>query len=278
MLLEGRVMHMRTSPIANRFEYKNIYLYLPIAAKGFKKQIKSRFFSQNNFNLFSFHDSDHNLGLDLEPQENCQQNLNHKTNLEDDFYCFRQINKIFKDNQINNIENIILISHPRIFGYVFNPASFWLGFDKNENLIASLVEVSNTFSQKHSYLLFNENLEPILENQWLQAQKKFHVSPFFKNIGEYKFRFVIKENQLEFYINYYVENNLQLATSLKCCFCNLSDKNLLTSIVKMPFLMFKTIYLIHFQALKLWLFKRVKYNSLPKQSKVKLTISKNAKK
>ena len=255
MLLKGKVMHARTLPKANRFEYNNLYFYLPL---GFVGKLKGRFFSFNRFNLFSFFDYDHWI-------------LNQSS-------CLSQIQTIFAKNHIVNIKNIILISHPRILGYAFNPASFWLGFDEEENLIAAVVEVRNTFKQKHSYLLFNQNFEPIHSNQWLGAQKEFHVSPFFENKGNYKFRFVTKENQLDFYINYYTENQLQLATSFKCTYHKLSDKNLILSLLKMPFLMFKTIFLIHLQAFKLWVFKGAKYHPLPPKLNNNLTISKNAQK
>ena len=256
MLLDGMVMHARSLPKANRFEYRNLYFYLPLS---FDRKLKNKFFSFNTFNLFSFFDKDHDL-------------LNEKAD------CLTQIQKIFQENHIKNIANIVLISHPRICGYAFNPASFWLGFDDKQNLIAALVEVRNTFSQKHCYLLFNQNFTPIESNQWLESEKEFHVSPFFKAVGNYKFRFVIKENQLDFYINYYLENQLQLATSLKCTYQKLSDKNLILSLIKMPFLMFKTIFLIHFQAFKLWVFKGTKYHSLPTKSDHNLTVTKNDKK
>jgi hypothetical protein len=245
MLIGGEVMHARTLPKANKFEYKNLYLYLPLS---FANKLKSKLFSIGKFNLFSFYSQDHEA-----------------------------IEKILSQNQISGIENIALISHPRILGYAFNPASFWLCFDKKENLIATLVEVNNTFSQKHSYLLFNENLQPIEKNQWLESKKDFHVSPFFEQKGLYKFRFVINDNQMDFYINYFVDKKLYLTTSFKCEYQKLTDVNLLKHFLKMPFLMFKTIFLIHFQAFKLWVFKGAKYHSLPKKLEHNLTISKNAK-
>ncbi len=288
MLLQGRVMHARSVPKANKFEYDNLYFYLPL---GFKEQLKNKFFSFNRFNLFSFFDSDHSL-LNCHPEpSSCHPERSEgsrETNSESLLKEFQEILRCAQDdkrishndnkNKIPPVKNVILISHPRILGYAFNPASFWLGFDEEENLIVSLVEVRNTFGQKHSYLLFNENLSPIFSNQWLESDKEFHVSPFFEKKGNYKFRFVVKENQLDFYINYYVDNQLQLATSLKCHYQELSDKNLIISLIKMPFLMFKTIFLIHFQAFKLWVFKGTKYHSLPPKLGSNLTINKNVKK
>ncbi len=260
-LLKGKVMHNRRLPKVNKFQYQGLYFCLPLEFIG---NLKSNLFSFNRFNFFSFFAQDHNL------QKNSK--------ISDISSCRAQIMDILQENQITNVKKITLISQPRILGYSFNPASFWLCFDDNINLIAAIVEVRNTFSQKHSYLLFNQDLSPITNNQWLEAKKEFHVSPFFSKNGHYQFRFQTKQGKLNFYINYFVAEQLQLSTSLCCQNQQLTDYNLGLELIKMPFLMFKTIFLIHFQAAKLWLFKKVKYFQLPKQSLTQLTIGKNAKK
>lgn len=263
MLLQGEVMHARTLPKSNCFQYQNLYLYLPLKPKN---KPKLGLLSFNKFNLFSFFDADHLLDQDQNKQEK---------NPDYNGIALAQLEKILQKNQINNIENIILVCHPRIMGYVFNPASFWLCFDKAENLIAVMVEVSNTFAQKHNYLLFNSSQKPITGKEWFEAKKEFHVSPFYKVEGDYKFRFVVSGERLDFYINYYVGAKLQLSTFLKCKYQKLNNWNLLMSLIKMPLLAFKTIFLIHLQAVKLWLFKKVTYYPLAKKLASNLTIAKN---
>lgn len=253
LLLKGKIMHHRFFPKINHFQYNSHYIAFALSKID---NLKTTFFSLNKFNLFSLNKADYG--------DKKSDNLG------------KWINKILHENKINNIAEIILVTHPRFVGYVFNPVSFWLCLDKNNNLIAVLSEVTNTCGQKHSYLCFKTSLDPINSDEWLDAKKTFYVSPFMKIEGNYKFRFEYKQNQLNFFINYLVDNKLKLSTSLKCDFEIFNNKNLLNILFKMPFFTLKTVILIHYQALKLYL-KSIKYYKYPKPLKNNLTIAKNAK-
>lgn len=251
-LIEGDIMHHRFFEKTNKFNYKSTYISFPITEVS---KLKNTLFSLEKFNLFSFYKSDHNN----EKYPNDNYNI--------------WIKKILDENKINNIENIVLFSHPRVLGYIFNPVSFWLCFDKNNKLIAVLSEVSNTCGQKHNYLCYKNGLEPINSDEWLEAKKVFYVSPFMKIEGNYKFRFEYKNEKMNFFINYLVDDKIKLATSLKCKFIKLNNKNLLKSFLKIPFATFKTTFLIHYQALKL-VFKRIKFYKCPEKLENNLTINK----
>lgn len=249
-LIKGEIMHHRFFPKKNSFKYDSIYISFPISCIN---QLKNKLFSFNKFNLFSFYNKDYN-----------QNNSKYLTNWLQD---------ILQKNQINNIRNIILFTHPRILGYVFNPVSFWLCLDNNNDLIAVLSEVSNRNKQKHNYLCVKENIEPINSNEWLEAKKEFYVSPFMEIEGKYKFKFERKENKMNFYINYLVDGKLKLSTYLKCNFIEFNARNLIINFCKIPFATFKTTILIHYQALKLFS-KKIKFYKCPKQIK-NITISEN---
>ena len=94
--------------------------------------------------------------------------------------------------------------------------------------------------------------------------------------GKYKFRFEFVDNQMNFFINYIVDGKLKLSTSLKCHFQEFNNRNLLLSFIRMPFFTFKTVFLIHYQAIKLYL-KSVQYYKCPSALKKNLTISKHGK-
>ncbi len=252
-LIAGEVMHKRLLPKVNQFTYQSFYLAFSLKEKS---QLSQKFFSVNSFNLYSFFDRDHGDGSND---------------------CLSWFKKILSENNLPQIADIVLVTHPRILGYVFNPVSFWLCFNEQKKLIAVLAEVNNTFGQRHSYLLCNENFDEITSNQWLEADKMFHVSPFFPLDGNYKFRFVINQNKMDFYLNYYRENKLYLCTYLKCQLQDFSTKNLIFAFLKIPFATFKTIALIHFQALKLWI-KKIKFHQLNSKPKSQSTIFKNARK
>jgi DUF1365 family protein len=246
-LIEGKIMHHRFFPKTNHFDYKSTYISFPLSKF---QNLKKTLFSLNKFNLFGLYNKDYG---DKKPQ-----------NIE------IWIKKILQENNIKNIEEIILFTHPRVLGYVFNPVSFWLCLDKNHNLIAVLSEVNNTCGQKHSYLCFNDDFKPIKSNDWIETKKEFYVSPFMKIEGKYKFRFEFSKNQMNFFINYLVDDKIKLSTSLKCNFLEFNSKNLLKSFIKMPFFTFKTVILIHYQALKLYL-KSIKYYKCPEKLTKNLT-------
>ena len=48
---------------------------------------------------------------------------------------------------------MVLQTFPRIFGFVFNPVSFWFCHDREGALRAVLAEVRNTFGDHHNYLV-----------------------------------------------------------------------------------------------------------------------------
>ncbi|MFT6332221.1 MAG: DUF1365 family protein [Lentimonas sp.] len=253
LLIKGDIMHHRFFPKKNHFDYKSTYISFPISQI---EHLEKSLFSLNKFNLFGFYNSDYGN--------------------KDAGDIRSWIDQILKENNIENIKEIVLFTHPRVFGYSFNPVSFWLCFDNKNQLIAVLSEVNNTCGQKHNYLCYKDGLKPIESSDWIETKKEFYVSPFMKIEGKYKFRFEYKEDSMSFYINYLVKDRLKLSTLLKCNFQEFSSKNLLMSFLKMPFFTFKTVILIHYQAIKLYL-KSIKYYKCPKAPTKNITTPKNEK-
>ena len=263
LIAKGQIMHQRFFPKKNYFKYKSTYICFPISQI---KKLKKTLFSFNKFNLFGFYNKDYG-------DKNSE-------NIENWIRKILQENKLTTNLKTKDIlhkdliAEIILVTHPRGLGYVFNPISFWLCFDKKNQLIAVLCEVNNTCGQKHSYLCFKDNLQPINSDDWLSAKKEFYVSPFMEIAGKYKFRFEISNMKMAFFINYFDDEKLKLSTYLKCDFLEFNNKNLLISFLKMPFFTLKTTFLIHYQALKLY-FKKIKHYKCAKPLAKNLTISKN---
>jgi len=250
-VIKGDIYHCRFGAKKNAFNYKSTYFSVPLSKLS---MLKSKLFGVDRFNLFSFFNRDHGdtKSKNLRPW----------------------IDDILLKFNIN-AQEIVLISHPRVLGYVFNPVSFWLCFRGNK-LVAVLSEVNNTCGQSHSYLCFKDGLEEIKSNDWIESRKEFYVSPFMKVEGNYKFRFELLENGVNFFINYVVDGKLKLATSLKCSFFEMNDWNLFKLFIGGGFFTFKTVFLIHYQGLKLY-FKGIKFYKCPKKLKNNLTISNNGK-
>jgi DUF1365 family protein len=246
-LFIANVMHERMRPKSNKFSYKVYYLFFKISEV--LNLNKSIILSANKPNLFSFYNSDHQL--EGKP---------------DDVW----VKDILKEYNIDAGGEIELITLPRLFGYVFNPVSFWLCYDGQKNLKAVISEVRNTFGEKHCYICFKDDYSAITKDDWLETKKIFHVSPFLHIEGYYKYRFAIEPKMAGIWIDYYDEQGLMLKTSMVGKRVDLNFKNLLINFLKYPLITFKVIYLIHHQAVKIVL-KKIKY--VPKPTQLKQRVS-----
>lgn len=249
-LLACKIFHKRHFPKVNQFTYNSFYMLIPI---GSLSKIRNKLMRIGRFGLFSFHTADHLI-------------TDHGTDLEQNIYNLLS-------NYDINIKNgyVILMAMPRVLGYVFNPVSFWFCYDSQNQLIAVLAEVRNTYGEKHCYLCYKKDHTPIYKSDTLIAQKVFHVSPFIKRQGIYKFCFDSKDEKININIDLHDENNKKLlSTSVSGNFIEYTNKNLLYYFICYPFVTAKTIILIHWQALKLFL-KGIKFLNKPNQLESKIT-------
>ena len=251
-LFFSKVMHKRILPRENKFTYKMYYLAFPLS------KIDDLKIPLNKFAPLSFFEKDHG--------KKDGSNIN--------VWAKDQLNKY----SISADGEIILITLPRIFGYVFNPVSFYFCFDLKKELKAVICEVNNTFGETHTYVCAKDNNETISSRDLIEGEKLFHVSPFLEREGKYQFRFDYKKDKLGIWIDFYDgKGNKKLVTSLTGIFQDLNKKNLRKAFWRYPIITFKTIILIHWQAIKL-VSKKVKYINKPKQLKINSSQAKSLKK
>ncbi len=155
------------------------------------------------------------------------------------------------------VTRLELVTSLRIFGYVFNPVSFFFCYGTDEALLAVVCEVNNTFGQRHVYVL------PADEGQSVWHEKKvFHVSPFFSLDGTYRFEFHVGREHLEARIDLYRGGEAQFVSRLSLDRRPLTDASLLRMLVGYPLLTLRVIAAIHWQALRLW-WKGAVYHPVP---------------
>ncbi len=240
----AKVMHKRLFPKVNQFTYGVYYLALPLPAEP----LPSR--------LLSFRNKDHGARDGSE------------------------VGAWAKDVLITYgldalAEHMMLITMPRVLGFVFNPVSFFLCLDQQKQLRAVICEVHNTFGEQHSYLCARPDREPITPDEWLEADKLFHVSPFLPREGHYKFRFALAGKALGIWIDYYdVRQDKQLITSLAGILSPLDAASLRRAFWSHPLVTLKVIGLIHWQAAKLFS-KGIRYIVKPLQMQEKLSATRN---
>lgn len=248
-LFQAKAMHKRLYPRVNQFVYSLFYICVEISQI---KKLDSWFFSLNKFNFFSFYNCDHGLRSLKSPEDWVKKTL--------------LANKIKSENL-----KIFLLTHPRVLGYVFNPVSFWFCVNNKNELIAVLAEVNNTFKENHNYLIFEKDGSKLDKNKFYETKKEFHVSPFMKREGGYKFRFDFQNDKIFVAIDFFDKDDRKmLITTLSGQRKDLTNLSLIKNFILIPFLTLKVIFLIHYQALKLVL-KRIKYIKKPTQFKHKLT-------
>jgi DUF1365 family protein len=155
---------------------------------------------------------------------------------------------------------VLLLTQPRIFGFGFNPVSFWMAI-RSEKLIAVIAEVNNTFGDRHCYFCALPDFSEIGKSDTIRVKKTLHVSPFQDVAGDYSFRFSYSGDHLAIRIRHDNSSEGVIAT-LVGDFRPMTNFSILSLLARRPLGPIRTKALIHWQALVL-LSKRVQYRSRP---------------
>jgi DUF1365 family protein len=247
-LFFGGVTHARLRPRRHDFRYRVFFVRLRLEAI---EQAGGPLFSVNRWNLFSFHYRDHGARDGSPPGP--------------------WIRRLLAVEGVPEADGEVwLQTFPRVLGYVFNPVSFWLCMDREGALRAVVSEVSNTFGERHCYLLVHPDRRPIRDADVLTAHKVLHVSPFCEVIGNYAFRFRIAGSPSQIGIDYDNGEGKLLVTSVWGRPAPMTTGNLARAFVFYPWMTIGIIAGIHWQALKLWI-KGVPWFSKPLPAKQELT-------
>lgn len=237
----GAVMHERHVQAHNRFVYPTAFLRLPLSRLA---TLRAPLLGIERASVFSFRNRDHGA-RDGSPLLPWIQTLLRAQGLAE--LC---------DGEI------VLQTMPRIFGFVFNPVSFWLCHDREGALRVVLAEVSNTFGERHNYLVHHPDQRPIVSGDELRATKCFHVSPFFPVRGEYRFRFEQRGAVHAVSIDLWDGGELQLSTRLSGRAEALDGRAMRKWLARQPFMTLGVVARIHWQALRLAL-RRVSFFRKP---------------
>ena len=228
-IYKGIVTHRRFKPKRHFFSYKTFSVFFDIDELD-ELEKKISVFSLNKFNIFSFYNKDHG-DRDGSNLKSWVKNTLKKFNIN------------FK------ISKIRLLCFPRIFGYVFNPLSIFYCYNENEELIAILYEVKNTFNEQHTYIFpVEKNAKIITQN----CNKKFYVSPFIEMETAYNFRLAEPKETLSIFIKQTDPEGILLSACQIGRKEDISTKQLLINFLKHPMMTVKIIIAIHFEALRLW--------------------------
>jgi len=229
LLIRGHVMHERLRPAHNRFVYPVFYLRLNLARLD---ELNSGWFGIDRWRPVSLHTRDYG------PRDGSS--------------LSNWMRAILTDAGVEADGDIWLQTFPRIFGFAFNPVSFWYCYDRQEKLRAVLAEVNNTFGETHRYLLAARNDACIDASSTLECKKRLYVSPFCEVRGFYRFRFKDTESNIFVGIDYHDDDGVLIKTAIGGRAYNMQSAQIFRALVRQPFLTLGIVARIVWQALKLW--------------------------
>ena len=240
-LYAARLSHRRRISPFYRFVYRLFYLLLDIDRLAEVGRL-SWAFSVNRFNLLSFRCRDHGF-KSAEPASlrAWAESILASAGLEAPGVAGGRI---------------WLLALPRLFGYAFNPVSFWYCHGPDGQLRAVLAEVRNTFGDRHTYVLHNDGLPMPSHATWGKA-KIFHVSPFLPVAGEYHFGFSdAGSERLRVRIHESRDGGPVMDAVLAAERRAFTTPRLLAQFALLPFSTFKVVAAIYWKALFIWRFGR----------------------
>lgn len=166
---------------------------------------------------------------------------------------------------------VLLLTHCRVFGHVFNPVSFYYCLDPQGGLQVIVAEVNNTFGERHAYLLrAGEQADADGDPGALAAggvapaatgaggrhvwrtKKVFHVSPFFSLDGTYRFEMDLPSDRVRARIDLTVQGRTVFTATLALERRPLDDRTLAWLLFRYPLVTLRVLAAIHWEALRLW--------------------------
>jgi DUF1365 family protein len=228
-LLTGKVRHKRSRPQAYELEHDVFYFALDLDEID---QVASRLrlFSRNRPNVLTFRDRDHWLPEATDLRRSVLEHLRVEGEDPDGW-------------------RITFIATPRVLGYQFNPASFYLCRDREGVLRIVVVEVHNTHGERRLYTL---RPEPDARGFVRSFDKDFYVSPFIDMDARYTCRVIDEASKVRIAITETEHGEPLLTATMVVTRRPLTDRLLLRTLLRIPLATQKTILAIHLHAWRMW--------------------------
>ncbi len=240
----GQVRHTRLRPQRHAFTYPTYFLMLPMRSLHNSTPRPGQWHT-NRPGFLSFFDTDHGDGRTPEQGG-----------------AIAWLDELLLHEGIHDASGEVwLHTYPRVLGYTFKPVSFWYchraAHDQGGALRAIVVEVNNTFGERHCYVLDQPQI-----GREQRADKVFHVSPFNPVQGHYRFRFLhsLPDEQARTMarVDYYDDDHAAgpvLQTSVNGRLQPITPAVLRHALWRYPAMTLGVMLHIHTQALRLWLKK-----------------------
>ncbi len=237
-IYEGQVRHTRKRPVLHRFRYRVFMMYLDL--DELPDVFANRWFwSAKRPALARFRRSDHIGPVDQALDESVR-------------------DLVARETGVRPQGPVRLLTNLSYFGFCFNPVSFYYCFASDGSTLETIVaEVNNTpWGERDTYVL------PAAQNvgkkdTWrFQPRKKMHVSPFIPMDIDYDWCFTLPSERTSVHMANSKDGTRFFDAAIMMRRTEISATSLARVLVQFPFMTFKVILAIYWQALRLWL-KRV---------------------
>lgn len=252
-LYECRVMHARFLPRQHRFLYR-IFLFALDLDEVDSVARRNALFSNGRRNLYSFRDADYlPIGEPLHVGEPAKAKVVSAPR--------SLLRRALKDRVVHYASQhgvdltggkVVLLTLPRVFGYLFNPVSFYFCYDRDGVPAAAIAEVTNTFREVKPYFLKPSPDDTTSGDFRLRIPKHFYVSPYSDVDVAFDFTLRTPGSRLSIQIDDYVGRDRTLTSTLTGQRSALTTSRLAWFTIKYPFITLRVILLIHWHALRLW--------------------------
>lgn len=231
-LYEGTVWHRRREPL-HRFRYDVSFLYLDLdeVAEAFRGRW---LWSDRRPTLAWFRREDY-LGPAKQPLAD-------------------SVREVLAGHGLGQLKGPIrLLTHPRYFGFVMNPVSFYFCFDSDGETLRSVVaEVTNTpWGERHSYVVHAAGVPE--KSMFSRAlEKEFHVSPFLPMDLTYRWQLSSPAEHLKVRIEACQQDNSVFSAAMSLARRPWTTANLRRALWRFPLMTHRVAAAIYWQALQLW--------------------------
>jgi len=231
-LYPGVVVHARTRPRKHRLRYRVFMLLIDLdEADALDRRL--RLFSLGRANLVGFDPRRHGDGSGRPLKD--------------------QVADVLAEAGIEGGGPIRILTLPTVLGHGFNPLTVYFCHRADGVLSAILYEVSNTFGERHGYLIPAKALRDGGGLIRQGCDKDFYVSPFMDMDLSYAFRIRPPGADVVVKVDARDVQGLVLAASFAGRRVDLSDGALLRTWLAHPWMTLGVLAAIHWEALKIWL-------------------------
>lgn len=227
-VLTGQTVHARFTPFEQRFSYGLMMVDVDIDRLD-EAASQSRLFSIDRSSLYSLNTSEHGGrdGRDLRPWAS---DILARAGVDASGCALR------------------LVTFPRHAFYRFAPLSLWFASRPDGGLQGVIYEVNNTFGESHTYVAKVSGSANVSE-----ADKRFHVSPFFDVTGKYRFTLKRTDERLSLVIDTLVDDARTHMATISARSQRGSDAVFARTALLKPLSSLGVSAGIHWEALKIWL-------------------------